>query len=81
MNIFVPCGEKHLFHLLTSAFHCVIASRRRSCEFRQGEEVMPKRIAYVIILICLVLTSCSPVANNGRIKWVTLEDIEKSLGN
>jgi len=42
---------------------------------------MPKRIALVIVLISLVWTSCSPVANNGNIRWVTLRDIEKSLEN
>lgn len=42
---------------------------------------MPKRIAFVIVLISIVLTSCSPVANNGSIRWVTLKDIEKSLEN
>ncbi len=42
---------------------------------------MPKRFTLVIILISLVLTSCSPVANNGNIRWVTLKDIEKSLEN
>lgn len=42
---------------------------------------MPKRLAYVITLICIVLASCSPVANNGSIKWVTLKEIEKSLEN
>jgi acid phosphatase (class B) len=42
---------------------------------------MPKRLALVIILICIVLTSCSPVANNDNIRWVTLKDIEKSLEN
>ena len=38
---------------------------------------MPKRIALVIVLISMFLASCSPVANNDNIRWVTLEDIEK----
>jgi acid phosphatase (class B) len=42
---------------------------------------MPKRLASVIILIIIVLTSCSPVVNDGNIRWVTLKDIEKSLEN
>ncbi len=42
---------------------------------------MPKRLTLVIILISIVLTSCSPVANNDNIRWVTLKDIEKSLEN
>ncbi len=35
----------------------------------------------VIVLISMVLVSCSPVVNNDNIRWVTLRDIEKSLEN
>lgn len=42
---------------------------------------MHKKTSFIIAFICIVLASCSQVAQEESIQWVTLEDIAKSLEN
>jgi acid phosphatase (class B) len=42
---------------------------------------MLKRIAFMIVIFSMVLSSCTIVKNDDNIRWITLKDIEKSLGD
>jgi acid phosphatase (class B) len=49
--------------------------------FQSGEGAMLKKTGLTVALICIVLVNFTAVAQEQSIKWVTLQDIAKSLEN
>lgn len=48
---------------------------------KKGEEAMFRKTRLIMVLICLLLVNCSSLTKKDDIRWVTLDDIARSIEN